>query len=149
MTKEVIVSISGDHMVAQPHNTDEPGTLELLTRANYYEKNGKHYVLYDEIVDSKEHVIKNKIKLSGDSCLEIFKTGMTRTHMVFEKGKKNMSLYHTPFGEMLIGVDTKRLDVDVRDDQIDTFVEYELEINEEPMAVCSIHVKIKAAPATA
>lgn len=156
MTRDVIVRISGDHMVAQPDDmeetvslsasqTDEMDQLGLMTRASYYEKNGKHYILYDEFVGPHDQVIKNKIKLGADGTMEIFKSGLTQTHMVFEKGKKNMTLYRTPFGDMVLGVDTRQLDIHHEDDVIETFVEYDLEVNEQPTSVCTIRVKIESA----
>lgn len=39
--------------------------------------------------------IKNKIKITGTDCLEIMKSGVTSSHMVFEKNKKNLTYYKT------------------------------------------------------
>ncbi len=41
------------------------------------------------------------------SMVEIIKSGITNTHMVFEKDKINMTQYETPYGEMMIGFFTK------------------------------------------
>ena len=52
MTKDVLVSISGLHMDmdAQIPGPDEDDVIEVETPATYYSKNGKHYIIYDEIV---------------------------------------------------------------------------------------------------
>ena len=44
MTRDVIVSISGLQM-----DVDAETPLEVITMGNYYFKNGKHYILYDEM----------------------------------------------------------------------------------------------------
>ena len=67
MTKDVLVSISGLHMDmdAQIPGPDEDDVIEVVTPATYYYRNGKHYIIYDEIVEGVSDTIKNKIKISG------------------------------------------------------------------------------------
>ena len=51
MTENVILTVRG-------HQTDlgEDATTELIAGAAYYYRNGKHYILYDEIdPESGEH----------------------------------------------------------------------------------------------
>ena len=62
--------------------------------------------------------------------------------MVFEKNKKNLTYYRTPYGQMLIGVNTKKMEIDVKDDKIDVQVDYELDVNHEPLADCKIKMNI-------
>ncbi len=143
MTKDVIVSISGVHMdmMANAFREDEEA-IEVVTPANYYWKNGKHYILYDEVIEGMSGTIKNKIKITGTDSVEIMKTGMSNTHMVFEKNKKNLTYYRTPYGQMLVGVNTRSMDVRVTDERIDILVDYELDVNHEPMADCRIKMNI-------
>ena len=93
MTKDVLVSISGLHMDmdAQIPGPDEDDVIEVVTPATYYYRNGKHYIIYDEIVEGVSDTIKNKIKISGTDSLEIMKSGLSNTHMIFEKNKKNLT----------------------------------------------------------
>lgn len=49
MTKDVIVTISGLQF-AQETET-EP--VEIVTAGSYYKKNGKHYIIYDEVMEGK------------------------------------------------------------------------------------------------
>lgn len=121
---------------------DEEDLIEVVTPASYYCKNGKHYVIYDEIVEGSCSTIKNKIKISGNDSLEIMKSGASHTHMVFEKNKKNLTYYQTPYGQMLVGLNTKTMKVDVTEEAIRVQVEYELDVNHEPMADCRIRMNI-------
>ena len=45
MTKEVLVTISG--LQFSPETENE--SVELITSGSYYKKNGKHYIIYDEV----------------------------------------------------------------------------------------------------
>ena len=49
MTKEVLISISGVQFMDQ-----EGQDVEMITKGTYYEKNGKHYILYDEVLEGEE-----------------------------------------------------------------------------------------------
>lgn len=145
MTKEVLLTISGLHMDAFSDEPDEENVpIEVITPATYYLKNGKHYILYDEVVEGMLGSIKNTIKITGDSKLEMKKSGIANTNMVFEKEKINVTQYDTPYGEMMVGVYTKDMTVDVTEDNIDVAVSYALDVNSEKVADCNIVINIKA-----
>ena len=131
MTKDVLVSISGKHIdiMNDPVEGYETGddAIEVVMPANYYCRNGKHYILYDEVLEGMAGTIK---------------TGVSSSHMVFEKNKKNLTYYRTPYGQMLVGVNTKKMEIDVKDDKIDVQVDYELDVNHEPLADCKIKMNI-------
>ena len=145
MTKEVLLTISGLHYDALSGETDEDNeVIEVITPASYYLKNGKHYILYDEVVEGMLGSIKNTIKITGDNKLEMKKSGITNTNMVFEKEKMNVTQYDTPYGEMMVGVYTKDMKVDVTENDIDVSIAYALDVNSEKVADCNIVMNIKA-----
>lgn len=143
MTKDVIVSISGLHMdmVANAFREEEDA-IEVVTPASYYWRNGKHYILYDEVLEGMGGTIRNKIKITGTDSLEIMKTGASNTHMVFEKNKKNLTYYRTPYGQLLVGLNTRDMEINVTEEKIDVLVDYELDVNHEPLADCKIKMNI-------
>ena len=146
MTKDVLVSISGKHIdimngMAQEYAGEDDG-IEVVTPASYYLRNGKHYIIYDEVVEGMAGAIRNKIKITGTDVVEIMRSGLSSSHMVFEKNKKNLTYYRTPFGQMLVGVNTRNMKIDVGEDKIDVQVGYELDVNHEPMADCEIKMNI-------
>ena len=143
MTKEVLLTISGLHYDSLP-DEDENEPIEVITPATYYLKNGKHYVIYDEMVEGMPGTIQKKIRIAGNNLLEIKKSGLANTKMVFERDKINMTQYETPYGELLIGIFTKNMQVDVTEKNIDVCVNYELDINSEKVANCDIKMNIRA-----
>ena len=62
--------------------------IEVVTPANYYCKNGKHYIIYDEVLEGMAGTIRNKIKITGNDSVEIMKSGASSSHMIFEKNRK-------------------------------------------------------------
>ena len=137
MTKEILLSISGLHMLEE-----EDGNVEVVTAGDYYNRNGKHYILYDEVVEGLSGHISNRIKISGDS-VEVTKKGLTNTQLIFEKGKKHMTRYQTPYGILNLGVLTRDVQVREEDALIGVKVEYILEVNEQHLAECIIEMQVK------
>ncbi|MEY8483358.1 DUF1934 domain-containing protein [Lachnospiraceae bacterium 48-21] len=144
MTKDVLLSISGLHYeVADAAGDEENEPIEVITPATYYYKNNKHYIIYDEVVEGMAGTIRNKVRIA-DGKLEIMKSGLSNTHMVFERDKMNITQYETPYGDLVVGTHTKDMQVDVTDEKIDVHVNYALDVNSEKIADCNIVMNIKA-----
>ena len=127
MTKDVFVSISGMHeeIAETPAvERDEAEAIEVVTPGSYYFRNEKHYIVYDEAVEGSSEMIRNRIKITGTGCVEIVKSGLSDSHMI------------------LLDVNTRELEIQVTEDEIDVRIEYELDVNHEPMADCRIKMNI-------
>ena len=147
MTREVLLSITGIQTEIVPGGKAKPQTtepMEIITPALYYKKNNKHYIVYDEPVEGTSEVIKNKIKITGDEVIEIMKSGLSNSHMVFEKNRKNLSFYQTPYGEMTLEVDTSDMEIKEGEDKMLITLGYQLDVNHEPLAMCSITMSVSS-----
>jgi len=141
MTKEVLISIKGLQFES---GNDE--AVEMIAPGEYYLRNGKHYVLYEEIVEdvSGEHELsQNTLKISKGQ-VEILKKGGSNVHMVFAENQKNTTFYTTPFGQLLIGTYTNHIEVKEKDEVIQIKLRYDLEINQSFVSDCEICIVIMA-----
>ena len=86
MTKDVLVSLSGLQMAQE----QEPENTEVISKGEYFFRNGKHFVVYDEIMEGINDSSKTKIKFT-DNTLEVLRQGEMSVHMIFEKDKKNVN----------------------------------------------------------
>ena len=102
MKKDVLISITGLHYGDWNADGEEAEPIEVITPATYYLKNGKHYVIYDEVAEGMPGSVRNTVKITGDSMFEVTKSGRGGSRMVFEKDKMNMTNYQTPYGEVLV-----------------------------------------------
>ena len=139
MEKEVLIALKGLQFAL-----DEEGAnaLETITPAEYYKRNDSHYVIFEELMEGFTDTTKNVIKFR-DSQLEVTKKGLVNVHMVFEENRKNMTSYATPFGNILIGIDTDEVEIREEEDRIQVNVAYTLEANYEHMANCKIEMSIR------
>lgn len=141
MTKDVLVSIKGlQYSVEETDNEDQ--RIETLNRATYANRNGHDYLAFDECFEGNVSV-KNLIKFD-DTFLEVNKRGEYSVHMLFEEGKKNYTNYNTPFGALMVGIDTKKITVERSENEIDIYVSYGMEINYEFVADSEIEVHISS-----
>ena len=127
MTKDVLITIRGVHTLDHEDND-----VEMIVRGDYYQKNGKHYILYEEILEGAEERVKNVIKISPSS-MDIIKKGVTNSRMLFEKNKKNLSCYSTPVGNLVIGIQANHFYVEEQENSIKVNVDYSLTLT---MSIC-------------
>ena len=141
MDKNVLIHIRGLQMM-EP--TDEQEPIELVVPGQYYFKNGSHYLRYEELMDetSAEPTV-NYIKISS-KAVEVRKKGLVNVHMVFERGKKNMTYYSTPYGTVEMGIAATGVMIVESENGIDMKVDYALEMNEEYVADCYLTVSAQS-----
>ena len=139
MTEEVLISVKGLHTMEDTQKDE----VEVISAGNYYKRNGKHYVLFEETVEGSGESINSRIKLAGER-MEVCQKGAVNSQLVFERNRKNESWYGTPYGNMLAGIRVKDMKMEESEDIIKASVDYSLELNYEHMADCSLQVKIVA-----
>ena len=138
MTDKVIVSIKGVQ-----HEYGDDGITEMITTGNYYFRNGKHYILYDEMIPETGEQMSNTLKMSPER-IDLIKHGSHSAHMVFEANTKNMVVYRTPYGMMEVCFNTFSVELEETEKNIHAQTEYALEINEGFISDCTIEINVRA-----
>ena len=133
LTKDVLVRIGG----VQAAVGSESENMEVITAGRHYLKNGKHYILYEEVMEGFSEPTYNTVKIMHGR-LEIIKKGVVKAYMVFEPGKRHIADYVTPYGGFTIGIDTNTLTIEESEECIIVNTDYMLELNYEHHARCSI-----------
>ena len=143
MTKEVFIRILG---VQTPVGEVEDGDnepIEVVHTGTYYYKNGKHYVFYEEAVEGIKGTTKAQIRWQTDGVLEVIKKGIANSHMIFEKNQRHTCDYQTPFGNLDLGILTKRMSCKESDDMLEIAAEYNMDVNWDPVAECMIRINVQ------
>ncbi len=141
MTREVWVTLSG---LQSGQDGEKDGRIETAARGNYYQKNGKHYVIFEETVEGLAERVKSRLKFDGDT-VEVLRKGAVSTHMVFQQNKKNLTGYQTPFGQILMEIVTGRIRLVQNEEHIRADVEYTLRADGAPLADCRMVIEIRPA----
>ncbi len=139
MKQDVLVTIAGIHL-----SDGVPEEVEMITTGDYYWKNGKHYILFDEILEEGGYAVKTTVRIQPDS-LDIMRRGAGMdSRMVFERNKRDLSRYQTPIGELMVGIQTNQITMVEEEDLLRAEVEYSLEVNFEHVSDCNIAVTVQS-----
>lgn len=138
MTEDVILTVNGRQM-----DLGEDASTELIAGAAYYYRNGKHFVVYDEIDPDSGEQTGNTIKIA-DGRVDVIRRGAGSVHMIFEKEKQIPSCYHTPAGDVVMDVYTSDIRTEQNPDVIETNIDYTLHMNDIFISECRVTIKIMA-----
>lgn len=142
MTKNILLTIQGLQFEDDAAE-EELDQIQTICPGEYYYRNGAHFILYEEQEEDYPEPVKNMIKLR-DKEFSITKKGLYNVQMVFSEGKKSMADYMTPFGSILVAMDTTKVEVEETQEKIRIHIQYGLEVNYQYIADCEITVQVDA-----
>ena len=141
MTQKVTLTIRG---IQSNQGGEGSEQIETVSQGDYFKRNGKHYVIFEESVEGIDDKVKSKLKFDADT-VEVSRSGPMNSHMVFQENKKNLTGYNTPFGQILMGIYTKKIQITEQEDQITVDVDYSLDADDAFLSDC--HMEIVISPA--
>lgn len=135
MNKDVMISIKGMHFDVSEQGDD----IETIQTGQYYTKGQMHYIIFDEPIEGSSNVTKNMIKFN-ESSMSLTKKGAINTSMLFDTQQKNLTNYSTPYGNLVIGIDTHSISIKEFSNEIRLKVNYSLDVNYEFLTDCDIEI---------
>ena len=107
--KDVIISIRGTQRSYRPGEEEEkPESVELVTDGRYeYGMDASWFTYLESEITGMEGTVTNFRVEPG--LVTLTRDGSVNSQMLFQKGRKHVFLYDTPFGAMTMGVDTQQL----------------------------------------
>ncbi len=140
MKKDVIISIRG----LQQSEGDTGDPITLVTAGRYYRKNDCYYISYEESPLTGLEGTRTTLRVKPD-CVKLVRTGLYPSELLFELGKRHVSLYHTDYGDLSIVVSTRSIRSSLTDDGGELDVQYAVEVANTPMGINHLNLKIKNA----
>ncbi len=104
MTRDVTITVIG----IQSDESGQEFTTELTVQGQYFEKNHCHYILYEEKDSDTGAITKNTLKIK-DSQMELTKSDLFRSQMLFQPGETHRTSYMTSYGSLQFDVHTESL----------------------------------------
>ncbi len=108
--REVKIKIIGK----QIDYSGEEDTIELVTEGKFYKKSRAYYLVYDESEISGMEGFTTTLKIEQNKVI-MKRFGPSNSNLIFEKGIKHKSDYHTAYGDMDIEVLTNKIDININD----------------------------------
>ena len=124
MEKEVVISIKG----MQQYEGALPDAVELVT-AGRLARDGTGYTLsYQESELTGLDGTLTTIQVDGEQ-VTLMRVGEFNSQLVFQEGRRHLSVYNTPYGALSVGVNTRHLLAELSDRGGDIEVDYFIEID--------------------
>ena len=124
MEKDVIISIRG----TQDYSGTDPDTMELVTEGKLAVQDGALCLSYEESELTGREGTTTVFQVEPEK-VTLLRLGSVQSEMVFEEGRRHMSLYSTPYGNMEIGVRARRLNSTLELTGGRLEIDYDIEIN--------------------
>lgn len=124
MEKDVIISIRG----TQDYSGTDPDTMELVTEGKLAVQDGALCLSYEESELTGMEGTTTVFQVEPEK-VTLLQLGSVQSEMVFEEGRRHMSLYSTPYGNMEIGVRARRLNSTLELTGGRLEIDYDIEIN--------------------
>ena len=111
MTENVIISIRGKQLYAE----GSPDEMELVTSGTL-KRDGKggYTISYQESELTGLEGTLTTIQVEGEQ-VTLMRVGEFNSQLVFQEGRRHLSMYNTPYGAMSIGVNTRHLLTELND----------------------------------
>ncbi len=122
MAKQVLVSITGNQF------KDADGDkIEIVTVADYYKRNGRHFIIFYEMPEDEQAMVKNTIRFD-ENFFEITKKGAVNTHFLFQPQESISTYYTTTAGPLNVNVTTTAYRMTEQEQSIDIYIKYYMDI---------------------
>ncbi|MCI8678193.1 MAG: DUF1934 domain-containing protein [Lawsonibacter sp.] len=124
MEKEVVISIKG----VQKYEGTAPDTMELVTKGRLSREGESYTLSYQESELTGLEGTLTTIQVDGGQ-VTLMRVGEFNSQLVFQEGRRHLSMYNTPYGAMSIGVNTRHLMASLTDQGGDIEVDYTVEVD--------------------
>jgi uncharacterized beta-barrel protein YwiB (DUF1934 family) len=143
MNRTVIISIKGTQSIDE----ETPEVIELVTEGTLSDYGDESYALsYQETkltglegTLTTFHVEKARITL--------MRVGEVNSQMVFEPGRRHLSIYDTPFGALSVGIKTSKMRCSLDGDGGEIELRYTIEIDHALAGENSFEINVRQAHA--
>jgi len=140
MLEPVIISVEG----TQKFIGEEKQTVRVVTDGTMKREGDTVYLSYEESEMTGMEGTTTTFEVKKDHVV-LTRTGSVQSRMVFEKGKKDVSLYNMGFGAMTIGVKARWMKNELGPDGGRLEISYGIEIEEQIAGLNSFVIDVRKA----
>ena len=140
MEKNVVISIKG----MQKYEHTDADSVELVTEGRLIRDGSCYTLTYQESEITGLGGTLTTILVNGDQ-VTMMRAGEVNAQMVFQEGRRHLSMYNTPYGAMAVGVNTRHLLAEIDDHGGEIEVDYAIEIDHAIAGRNVFQIKVKEA----
>lgn len=140
MEKPVIISIRG----TQESAPGEKDVMELVTQGTLAGEAGDYALSYLETELTGLEGTTTTFFIKPDK-ITLRREGTLNSEMIFQVGQKHVSLYQTPYGGIMMGVNTKKAFSDIDTTGGDLSIRYIMEVENQRVSENAFEIHVRDA----
>lgn len=142
MSENVIISIVGRQV-----SENGPDQMELVTDGTLTrDAKGGYTIAYEESELTGLEGTTTMVHIEGRQ-VTLLREGTVNSQMVFEEGRRHLSMYETPYGAMSVGINTRRLRSTIGEGGGELEIDYAIEIDNLLAGQNLFHMNVRRDPA--
>lgn len=141
MEENVIISIRG----SQLYEGQAPDVTELVTGGTLRREKEGYTIAYQETELTGLEGTTTKLRIEGPK-VTLLRQGSVNSQMVFEVGRKHLSMYETPYGALAVGIETRRMKNTVDEAGGELEIDYAIEIDNLLAGKSQFQLNVKKKP---
>ena len=138
MEESVVISVEGTQRMVG----EEKQTVQIVTDGTMKREGDMVYLSYEESEMTGMEGTTTTLAV-GSYHVVLTRTGSIESQMVFEKGKRNVSLYDMGFGALTIGVKARRLKNELGPEGGRLEISYGIEIEDQIQGLNSFVIDVR------
>ncbi len=139
---EIILNVKS----VQESRGAEPLIIEFVSEGKHYQKNGYHYIIYQETELSGLAGHKTSLRLAADS-VTMRRYGEMPITMLFQVDQHHSADYYTPYGAIKIDYFTTALACQLSTERGSISIQYQLTINGLEQSTHQLDINYRSAAA--
>ena len=140
MKKDVSIRIKGVYTA-----DEDQTTAELFTVGSLYKKNDHYYINYKESETTGFERSTTTVKIEAPDRVTMIRRGSSNSHLVLQKGMRNVGSYDMLGNYMEIGVYTDSMDCSFNDAGGNLHLRYTLDMNSALMSENELEISVSEA----
>lgn len=137
----VIISIKS----VQTFEDQEPETVELTTAGRLEPDGDQSYNLsYQESEVTGMEGTLTTFQIEKDR-ITLLRLGQFNSQMVFEEGRRHLSMYESPYGTLSVGINTRKMRSDITSRGGTISLAYDIELNHSVAGMTTFEIQVRQA----
>ncbi|MBQ3330712.1 MAG: DUF1934 domain-containing protein [Ruminococcus sp.] len=138
MEEKYIITVVGKQTV-----DGEEDKIEVITEGDIRIEGDKITITYPEYPEDDPSQKTDTTVILDNGVLSIERTGEMSSHLILEQGVRHECLYHTPMGQMFIGIFTDSISADIGEHGGEINAAYQLDFNRVVVSYNEFYISVK------
>lgn len=121
-------------------NTDQS---EIITQGFFEKKDDRYIISYSESEATGFEGAITELSIYGNEKIVLNRSGEFMSNLIVEMGKKHHCVYGTPYGEIMVGINSKEINSELNDNGGKLNFKYVIDVNSSYVGDFDVTIDVK------